>query len=67
MSDYCNGCLTKSGPAPELDCVYIRFNENGVCPCTHCVIKVMCDIQCEDYDTWTKPLEVKFKGNENSG
>jgi len=35
-------------------CGYNGVN-NGQCPCTQCIVKVMCNDMCDDYKTFHKP------------
>jgi len=33
-------------------CIYTIPNSNGECPCSHCIIKVMCTVRCSDFYTF---------------
>ena len=47
MTDWCEGCITYL----KLTCS--SQNKEGACPCTECVVKVMCDTNCEIWTEWT--------------
>lgn len=48
---YCKGCLTNNAKDKHgfSLCPAGRFNYKGKCPCTECVVKVMCGHPCEDF------------------
>ena len=46
-------------------CFHIPYNENGDCPCTNCLIKVMCGQECDTWVAWTYENKGK-KYNEKS-
>jgi hypothetical protein len=61
----CNGCycaenfdilyfLGKDYEIPIEDCGLMYMNHEGKCPCTNCVIKIMCRNPCEGYLKWSK-------------
>jgi hypothetical protein len=37
----CKGCMLN----PAYTCVW--FNKNEVCPCSICLVKIMCGIKCD--------------------
>jgi len=39
----CEGCVYSEG------CECGRYNQKGVCPCTQCLVKPICVIDCKDY------------------
>ena len=53
LVEYCIGCHTylneKYG---HIDCPYSNDNLDGRCPCTECIVKVMCGNPCEVYDKY---------------
>ncbi len=51
-SKHCIGCVS-------LIC-YKEDNINGDCPCTHCLIKMVCDLQCEEYSKYHRAMELKW-------
>lgn len=49
MNDYpCDGCLTYV-PDKGSSCKFSGYNYDGKCPCTNCIIKMMCGEPCNDY------------------
>ncbi len=40
----CNGC--------HLECQTPAGNKDGSCPCTNCLVKMMCDDPCESWEKW---------------
>jgi len=40
----CNGCGT--------ECEMIEFNKDRSCPCTQCLVKIMCENICEGWEKW---------------
>lgn len=53
LSKYCKGCITNNQFSHEGPyCGIMRFNYNGQCPCSVCVIKVMCEVPCEDFESF---------------
>lgn len=46
--DSCKGCQTADG------CELTVNNINGKCPCTMCVIKVMCWTTCDNFASFRK-------------
>jgi len=51
MNESCNGCsmLAIEYNGDLLYCDYIDNNIDGICPCTECIVKVMCQNGCSDY------------------
>lgn len=54
MSDECKGCIAYYYNKQQKK--YICFNglkpnqtETDSCPCSNCLIKVVCEIECEDF------------------
>ena len=49
MADYCKGC-------PVELCFYIHLNTKGDCPCTNCLVKVVCNdgVSCSQWREHTK-------------
>lgn len=46
--NHCKGCAAKKN-----SCIYTEFND-GDCPCTNCLIKVVC-INTEGCEEWSGP------------
>jgi len=54
QNEHCKGCATFNlidDPNLQVDCP--DSNYEGNCPCTECVVKVMCLLECDDYKIWT--------------
>jgi len=53
MTDYCKGCLgiriTDEDNIRRWVCTYAVININGECPCSKCIVKVMCKTICDGY------------------
>jgi hypothetical protein len=52
MPNYCKGCYTyhyyDNNTLFSNGCIHSQYNE-GLCPCTDCVVKMMCNSPCEKY------------------
>lgn len=56
IKKHCFGCVgyhhrpnfTKDDPS----CHLYLFNQYGMCPCTNCVVKVICDNDCQKLKNW---------------
>jgi hypothetical protein len=47
VNDNCYGCITF---IRESECSYSYINnENSKCPCSQCIVKVMCENMCTDF------------------
>ena len=46
---HCLGC-SSSSPNPQALCRAI--NNDGSCPCTNCIVKVMCVDECSPFEDW---------------
>jgi hypothetical protein len=61
---YCEGCCVYKRVDPDdVACRHILQNDEGQCPCTKCIIKVMCEEPCEDYLDFRK-LAIKRERTE---
>ena len=47
--NYCEGCFSLTFNEFLDECKFCAYNPEGQCPCTHCIIKVMCDVQCDNF------------------
>lgn len=50
--NYCEGCFSyiySTDTGEMLCCMFKVFNDEGQCPCTLCVVKMMCENACNDY------------------
>jgi len=58
--DYCKGCATykvKNSSDKLIPCSYLPDNIDGNCPCTECIIKVMCEHMCDRYISFAKHID----------
>jgi len=46
MHNHCDGCNAQEGNSCP------RENTDGTCPCTLCILKMMCDNICEELEKW---------------
>jgi hypothetical protein len=53
MNDPCEGCIADK--MYSFDCEHKPWNAN--CPCTICLIKVMCQITCDEFKTFSDNCE----------
>jgi len=51
----CDGCLTYF----DGGCAYTKYNGTGECPCTPCVIKIMCEKICDPFRDYMNDVAVK--------
>ena len=49
----CDGCWDCDERIHFKKCALIDDNFDGSCPCTLCIIKMMCDIPCDKFDLWS--------------
>jgi len=51
---YCFGCLTYKDDDGDY-CEYCVHNNvsEGLCPCSICIVKTMCNEGCDDFGKWT--------------
>lgn len=54
MRNKCDGCSYKT---IAIRCYKIQ---DGSCPCTNCLVKMMCDYGCESWDEWYKNQSKKL-------
>jgi len=55
-NEICEGCLTSIVPEDEdhiYPCNNMAYNIDGSCPCTICIVKMVCCEECDDYVIWT--------------
>jgi hypothetical protein len=63
--NYCEGCLSYTGCyLIAYSCLFDFYNDEGQCPCTLCIIKVMCEDVCDDF-THFKNAAVERGANNN--
>ena len=51
--NYCKGCITYTR---EHGCHFSAHNDEaeGQCPCSQCIVKVMCENMCVDFMSYKK-------------
>jgi hypothetical protein len=48
---YCEGCLSYTGCyLIAYSCLFDFYNNEGQCPCSNCIVKCMCEVNCEDFN-----------------
>ncbi len=53
MTDYCQGCkVYTSGVNWVAVCSFVYRNSDGECPCSECIVKVMCNRICPALDSF---------------
>jgi len=57
MTDFCGGCITSNG----VGCRLFEFNYDGACPCTNCILKMICDDPCNNFNLWEKRCDLFTK------
>ncbi len=61
-SKLCRGCTTLNMDRSNI-CSLSRFNKKGECPCSECLIKVICSKGCPKYSGWwTSKKELEWEG-----
>jgi hypothetical protein len=49
----CYGCYTLGNHHEGIfPCPNMLFNLSGKCPCTNCLVKVMCNEECDNWYAW---------------
>jgi len=56
--DNCKGCRSNNYVLDDITfisdrCRYNRSNDEGKCPCTECIVKVMCNDPCREFEDFT--------------
>ena len=62
MTDYCEGCATST----EDQCDMSNINKEGECPCTECIIKMICRQGCNGYNEWRSTVVKELKRSYRS-
>jgi hypothetical protein len=53
MHEHCKSCLTYNEYSDKCGILIAsELNLKGDCPCTNCLIKVMCNKGCDDYNNF---------------
>jgi len=73
MNELCKGCLTQiynyeEEGIEDIACESSEFNninyECGICPCTNCIVKIMCDEACGSFDLWQFMIDTTGSSNQ---
>ena len=62
MMNYCEGCETYLNKKGYSDCSFHKDNQDGSCPCSQCIVKMMCQIPCDPYEDWVADVEANEPG-----
>ncbi len=54
MSTGCKGCTMYEN---DTHCIIIENKKDGKCPCKNCLVKVVCEYSCEEYDEYIENLD----------
>ncbi len=46
--EYCKGCL-----GITFNCYFIKYAEEFKCPCAICLIKIVCEAGCDDFEDFS--------------
>ncbi len=52
--NHCEGCSHYRAYRNKASCV--DYNKDGSCPCTICIVKLMCNNTCDNWETWYDSL-----------
>ena len=53
MDEHCKSCLTYNEVTDKCGILLAsEINSKGKCPCSHCLVKVMCNKGCSDYNNF---------------
>jgi hypothetical protein len=56
VNDFCSGCRSKRLFSK---CIREQYNFDGSCPCSHCLIKSMCDKGCSEFESFAKLVDFR--------
>lgn len=67
MTDYCKGCYSNVASMCDHYCSYTKYSPNAECPCSECIVKVMCNDPCDKFEEFMDNLEVlgNLKGKKS--
>ncbi len=49
MNKHCFGCRAYYTESEEIQCAFKFSNIDGSCPCTNCIVKVICNQICDPF------------------
>lgn len=52
----CKGCQMHVG---NQFCRFLAYNMDGECPCTNCLVKVTCDLDCKQYIMFSSKIAIE--------
>ena len=55
INKHCKGCTINPESSP-LECLVDKSNENGECPCSICLIKMVCAEECDTYQEYQNKI-----------
>jgi len=66
MKHNCDGCncYEPKGDPFDLACSHSNQNAEAECPCTQCIIKMICEEPCERYQDFRKIAMFRAKRSE---
>lgn len=63
IKNHCIGCSAYIRSVSVLGetnyCSFRSDNSNGTCPCTECIVKVMCNDTCQNFYIWKDYITAK--------
>jgi hypothetical protein len=62
INKHCKGCTINAERSPD-DCCVDKSNENGDCPCSDCIIKMICDIECNTFREYQDKILLENLGD----
>ena len=54
--DYCKGCTIYNPEDDNDQCNYASTNNEGACPCSHCIVKVICWEMCPPFKAFKQEM-----------
>ena len=70
MTIHCKGCLTNEYCDDYGNDILTKYNSEGGCPCTLCIVKPMCEQICGDFFNFKLELDnekIKSKRRYSNG
>jgi hypothetical protein len=64
MKDTCKGCITHDDELADYKCYWDSHNKDGSCPCSKCLVKVMCNVACDVFEEWNCRIEPPMNEEE---
>ena len=62
MENECRGCMSFK-PHISLECrdeAMLHLSETEQCPCSTCLVKVICTMGCEDFKNYARLCKIKI-------